>query len=307
MLTTRWNCTRWGHRGVAARFVAAVAFRHLLTVVVVWVFGVVAMLAAHGEASAGPELLKPGTRFRDCTECPEMVVVPAGTYIMGSPSGEEGRYDDEGPEHQVTVEESFAVGIFEVTFGEWEACVNGGGCAGYRPYSSDCGPGSMPVVRVSWTDAQAYVSWLSSRTGKEYRLLSESEWEYAARAGTNTPYHTGATISTDEANYNGYSFYGSGENRFCTTPVGAFRPNAFGVYDVHGNVSEWVEDCWNEDYVGAPTDGSAWLTGDCQRRTLRGGSWESGPEDVRTATRSWAIPDLRLADYGLRVARTPSR
>ena len=140
--------------------------------------------------------------FRDCDGCPEMVVVPAGSFMMGSPASEEGRDDDEGPPHRVTLR-SFALGATEVTFDEWEACVRGGGCNGYRPRDWGWGRGSRPVIMVSWEDAQAYASWLSAETGAAYRLPSESEWEYAARAGTTTPFHTGATISTDQANYDG--------------------------------------------------------------------------------------------------------
>ena len=309
MITTPGEATRRSHRVSAPGYVADVTYRYLLILVVgllFWATG--ALSAAYAEGPAGEEVPKPGSRFRDCAECPEMVVVPAGKYEMGSPSSEVGRYDDEGPVHRVTIGEPFAVGVYEVTFEEWQQCTNEGGCNGYRPYTMDhCGPRSMPVVRVSWKDAQAYVLWLSSRTAKQYRLLSESEWEYMARAQTDAPFHTGPTISTNQANYNGYRVYGSGvrgKSRLCTTPVGSFQPNAFGVYDVHGNVWEWVEDCWNEDYIGALSDGSAWATGDCRRRVLRGGSWESGPEDVRAATRSWAIPELRMPDYGLRVART---
>ena len=195
-----------------------------------------------------------GEVFRDCdgTWCPEMVVVPAGSFMMGSPSGEKGRDADEGPVHRVRISEPFAVGVYEVTFEEWEACRRGGGCS-HNPDDKGWGWGRRPVIHVSWQDAQAYVRWLSRVTGKAYRLLSESEWEYVARAGTTGPFHFGSTITTEQANY------GSRGGR--TAPVGSFPANAFGLHDVHGNVMERVEDCWHASYRGAPGDGSAWTRG----------------------------------------------
>ena len=248
-----------------------------------------------------------GGRFRDCDTCPEMVVIPAGTFMMGSPASEAGRDGDEGPQHLVTLR-SFAIGVTEVTFAAWDACVRGGGCDGYLPDDFGWGRGSRPVIDVSWEDAQAYVRWLSERTGAEYRLPSESEWEYAARAGTTTPFHTGATISPDQANYDGGGVYGSGrrgEYRGRTTPAGMFLPNAFGLYDAHGNVWEWVEDCWHETYAGASGDGSAWTRGgDCGSRVLRGGSWVTDPRLLRSADRSWLSTGLRVGYAGFRVSRT---
>ena len=261
-------------------------------------------------ASARPDPSRPvrgaGEVFRDCDTCPEMVVIPAGTFRMGSPASEEGRFADEGPQHQVTVR-SFALGVTEVTFDEWEACVRGGGCGGYRPRDQGWGRRARPVINVSWEDAQAYVSWLSAETGVAYRLPSESEWEYAARAGTTTPFHTGATISTDQANYDGDYVYGSGRRgtyRERTTPVGTFVPNAFGLSDVHGNVWEWVEDCWHNSYRGAPSDGTAWTVGGACRRVLRGGSWSSSPRYLRSANRDSHPAGRRLIRAGFRVART---
>ena len=251
-----------------------------------------------------------GVVFRDCDGCPAVVVIPAGEFMMGSPASEEGRHDDEGPQHRVTVR-SFALGVTEVTFDEWEACVRGGGCDGYRPYDEGWGRGARPAISVSWEDARAYVSWLSGATGAVYRLPSESEWEYAAREGegTTTPFHTGSTISTDQANYDGNYTYDSGNGgtyRARTTPVGAFAPNAFGLYDMHGNVWEWTEDCWHDSYVGAPSDGVAWkVGGNCGHRVLRGGSWHSGPRFLRSATRFGDITETRrINSVGFRVART---
>ena len=253
------------------------------------------------------EQLRPGERFRDCGECPELVVVRSGSYVMGSPESEEGRYSDEGPQHRVTIGEAFAVGVYEVTFAEWDACVAAGGCNGHVPDDEGWGRGRRPVINVSWEDAQGYVDWLSRETGAEYRMLSEAEWEYVARAGTETPFHFGGTISTLRANYDGRYTYGGGREgqyRNRTVEVGSFAANAFGLYDVHGNVWEWVQDCWNASYRGAPTDGSAWETGDCSHRVLRGGSWDLNPRYLRSAFRSGVPTGYRINNYGFRVART---
>ncbi len=238
---------------------------------------------------------EPGTEFRDCAACPAMVTVPAGSYTMGSTSAEAGRHADER-QRRVTIAQRFAVGVYEVTFAEWDACAAAGGCR-HRPGDGGWGRGRQPVIDVSWNDAQQYVAWLSSRTGREYRLLTESEWEYVARAGTTTPFHTGASISTDQANYDGLSApYGLGvTGRYRGRPIaaGSLSRNAFGLYDVHGNVAELVADCYDAE------SGSA-----CTRRVLRGGSWGSRPELVRSAWRSWCAPTLRNLHNGFRVART---
>ena len=240
----------------------------------------IAVLVVIGLAGAGGawwflgKELEPGTVFQDCPECPEIVVVPSGEFMMGSPDSEPKRLDDEGPVHRVTIPAAFAVGKYEVTFEEWDACVSAGGC-NHKPEDKGWGRGRLPVIYVSWDDAQEYVSWLSKKTGKTYRLLSEAEWEYVARAGTTTPFHTGEQISTSQANYDGNETYNGsskGETRERTIPVGSFGANQFGLHDVHGYVWEWVQDCWNDNYKGAPSDGSAWTTGDCEPRVLRGGS-----------------------------------
>ena len=266
----------------------------------------------------------PGRRFRDCPECPEMVEVPAGSFLMGSPESEGHRLDSEGPVHRVTIARPFAVGVYEVTFDEWDACVSGGGCRGGSGFSQR---GRRPAVFVTWNYAQAYVRWLSRKTGAEYRLLSESEWEYVARAGATTPFHTGASITPAQANYNGSwrylprpgcdpgnyrdcYFYGNGVYRGQALPVGAFAPNAFGLYDVHGNVNEWVEDCWNGSYRDAPVDGSAWTSGNCFYRVLRGGAFNDAPAHIRAAKREASLNiSLRIPEHvliGFRVARTLS-
>lgn len=240
---------------------------------------------------------QPGRRFKECAECPEMVVVPTGSFMMGSPSSEKGRDSDEGPQHRVRIAQPFAVGVHEVTFAEWDACVSAGGCNGYGPSDRSWGRGQHPVIYVSWNDAQAYVKWLSNKTGKRYRLLSEAEWEYVARAGTETPFHFGRTISTDQANYNR-------NYRAQTVEAGSFPSNGYGLHDVHGNVDEWVQDCWNDSYLGAPTDGSAWTSGDCSGRVLRGGSWDSKYRNLHLADRDWGPTNNRSIRTGFRVART---
>ena len=223
-----------------------------------------------------------GRRFKDCVDCPEMVVVPSGSFTMGSPSGEEGRSNDEGPRHLVTIDYPLAVGVYEVTFSEWDACVADGGCGGYVPSDRGWGRGNRPVMSVNWHDVQSYVRWLSSKTDHNYGLLSESEWEYVARAGTDTWYSWGNEIGHNRANCDGC---GSRWDDDRTVPVGSFRANGWGVYNMHGNVWEWVQDCWNDSYVGAPVDGSSWEPGDCEAHVLRGGSWNNYPRYLRSASR----------------------
>ena len=245
----------------------------------------------------------PGDTFRDCPECPELVVVQAGSFMMGSPVGERGRFINEGPLHEVRIDYPLAAGVYAVTFDEWDACVSDGGCGGYRPDDKGWGRGTRPVINVSWEDAQMYVKWLSWKTGKGYRLLSESEWEYVARSGTRTRYWWGDEIDRNRANCNEC---GSRWDNKRTAPVGSFSANAFGLYDVHGNVQEWVEDCWNDSYDGAPTDGSAWVSKDCDcyQRVLRGGSWNNKPRNHRSANRLRYYADSRKLNVGFRVAQT---
>ncbi|MBT6830501.1 MAG: formylglycine-generating enzyme family protein [Rhodospirillaceae bacterium] len=248
-----------------------------------------------------------GGRFRDCSDCPEMVVVPAGAFMMGSPESEVERNGDEGPLHKVAVRQRFAIGKYEVTITEWDACVAAGGCNAYRPSDMGWGRGERPVINVSYEDAKAYTTWLSGKTGQAYRLPSEAEWEYAARAGTATSFHFGGTIRIDQANYVGIQAYGSGERsgyRKQTVPVGSFPPNAFGLHDMHGNVYEWVEDCWNDSYANAPSDANVWTAGDCRIRVLRGGSWHDEPGNVRSASR-FSLKSEGWNSYGgFRIART---
>jgi formylglycine-generating enzyme required for sulfatase activity len=226
-----------------------------------------------------------GRMLRDCPECPEMVVVPAGAASLAS-----GR--------DVFIAAPFAVGKFEVTFAEWDECVAQGGC-GHRPDDEGWGRGRQPVINVNWHDAQAYVAWLSRKTGKSYRLLSEAEWEYAAQARTGR--EAKAVRGAKQVNCSGC---GSRWDNRQTAPVGSFLANAFGLNDMLGNVWEWAEDCWNETHSGATADGSARASGICSRRVLRGGSWGDDPVGSRSAFRNWYSSDLRYRYVGFRVART---
>lgn len=253
------------------------------------------MVGVYGDAAR-----KPGDVFRDCPQCPEMVVVPAGSFMMGSPANEVGHNDREGPQHQVTFARPFAAGRHEVTFEEWDACVAEGGCGGYRPDDHGWGRGRRPVIEVSWHDAKAYVDWLSRKTGETYRLLSEAEWEYAARAGTRARYWWGDEIGKGRANCEGC---GSQWDNKQTAPVGSFAPNPWGLFDVHGNVIEWVEDLWHSSYRGAPADGSAWLKEGLIPRVFRSGSWGNPVQMVRAADRSGFEPSLRMHNLGFRIAR----
>ena len=245
-----------------------------------------------------------GGTFHDCETCPEMIVLPAGEFMMGSPKRERGRHSDEGPQRQVTIPKPFAVSKYEVTLGQFAEFVRETKHKTRNCYYPQDGswrdPGfkqtnNHPVACVSWDDASTYVDWLSAKAGHEYRLLTEAEWEYAARAGTTTAYHFGRTILGDMAQYNSDG----------AAAVGSFPANAFGLHDMHGNVWEWVEDCWHDDYTGAPTSGSAWLSG-CKRvnlRVLRGGSWDSVPGGLRSAFRSADYASNRDYNFGFRVAR----
>jgi formylglycine-generating enzyme required for sulfatase activity len=257
-------------------------------------------------SSAREWALKPGDTFKECSNCPEMVVVPAGTFIMGSPASEVGRAAEEGPQHTVTFGQQFAVGRFELTYDEWDACVADGGCNGYTPHDSGWGRGRRPTINVSWDDAKAYVTWLAKKTGKSYRLLSEAEREYVTRAGTTTPFWWGKSISTNQANYNGAPFGrgAKGQSRGRTVPVDSFEPNPWGLYQVHGNIYDWTEDCWIDSYKGAPADGSARTSGDCSYRVIRGGSWDYNPEYLRSASRLGWNTDTRASWLGFRVGRT---
>jgi formylglycine-generating enzyme required for sulfatase activity len=243
--------------------------------------------------------------FKDHDAALEMVVVPAGSFIMGSPEKEEERFDDEAPV-PVTIARPFAVGRFALTFDQWDACVADGGCKGYRPADEGWGRGNRPVIKVSWDDAKAYAEWLSRKTGKTYRLLSEAEREYVTRAGTTTPFWWGSSITPKQANYDGNYTYGGGtigEYRARTVPVDSFEANPWGLFNVHGNVWEWTADCCDSNQ-GNPANGSARTTGDCTRRVVRGGSWRYGPQGLRAAVRDGIPSDYRFYNLGFRLART---
>ena len=295
-------------------------------------------LKALGRQAMAGAATTAGKTFRDCAGCPVMVAVPAGSFTMGSPSHEAGRKKWEGPQHRVTIRQPFAVGKYEVTRAEFARFVAATGHAtgnscwtwedGDVKERSDRGwrnpgfgqSGRDPVTCVSWHDAQQYVRWLSNRTGKRYRLLSESEWEYAARAGTTTARYWGDDTSAQCGYANGadgvfkerYSDWKWG-NASCrdgsvhTSPVGRYRANRFGLHDLLGNVWEWVEDCGHKSYRGAPSDGNAWTAGgNCGRRVLRGGSWYSFPGILRAAVRFRLTAGFRINYIGFRVARTLS-
>jgi formylglycine-generating enzyme required for sulfatase activity len=239
-----------------------------------------------------------------------MVSIVGGTFLMGSPEGE--GYGDEKPQHQVTIE-PFYMGKYPVTQAQWLA-VMGKNLSRFKDGNWE----NRPVEEVSWDDAVAFCEKLSKLTGNDYRLPSEAEWEYGCRAGTTTPFYFGETITTDLANYRGTDWerygwsgsYGSGPKGVCrseTTEVGKFPPNAFGLYEQHGNVWEWCGDNLHENYEGAPTDGSVWKGGNESRRVLRGGSWGNYPVDARAASRNGSIPDDRNVSFGFRVVRRVAR
>jgi formylglycine-generating enzyme required for sulfatase activity len=302
-----------------------------------------------GDVSDNSKVVQAGATFKDCEDCPELIVVPAGQFTMGSPDTEPGRLDIEGPQRLVQIKVNFAVGRYAITRDQFEAFVKAtgwlydDGCymesAGkwlLRPDLSFRSPGFSqdgrhPVVCVSWDDANAYIKWLSTKTGKPYRLLTEAEREYVTRAGTSSAYWWGNAARPDLTNYeiapeqptldkNGLSkgklaSTTSKVNKASasqtdssggikgTVPVHLFQPNPWGLFQVHGNVAEWVEDCWNRSYVGAPSDSAAVMTGDCERRVLRGGGWSYRASDIRSAYRESAHKENRYVHVGFRVAR----
>jgi formylglycine-generating enzyme required for sulfatase activity len=251
--------------------------------------------------------LRPKDSFKECENCPEMVVVPAGKFTMGTREGDNAGNTDERPQHEVIIPRTFAVGRWTVTFDEWSACASEGGCRSNRsPSDKGWGKGRRPAIELSWNDAQEYVAWLNGKVrGQVYRLLSESEWEYVARANTQTHYFWGDNIGKNLANCHDC---GSEWDNKQTAPVGSFAANAFGLYDVHGNVWQWVEDCWNDTYRDKPSDlmasGGAWKNGDCTHRVARGGSWSGNPTHLRAANRGRYLPSDRFDYIGFRIART---
>ena len=257
--------------------------------------------------------------FQDCDDCPQMTVIPAGSFLMGSPPGETNRDTNEGPQRTVEIGYQLAVGKYETTWAEWDACVADGGCSKSAPDNGGgdegWGKGSRPVINVSWEEAQAYARWMSQKTGKRYRLLTEAEWEYAVRAGTSSAYFWGDEANSGCAFMNGADVTAKRSNSGWTTvtcddgvrntaAVGKYLANAFGLHDMIGNVWEWTEDCYVNSYSGAPTDGSARDTRDCAQRIVRGGAWNVYPKHLRSADRQTEAPLTRRIDTGFRVARS---
>ena len=290
--------------------------------------------------AAQEQALKAGDGFQECGGCPTMVAVPAGTFLMGSPQSEADRADNEGPQRRVTIK-PFALGRFELTVDQFAAFVAETGydagtvCDLWQDGSFAERPGysfrktnfpqtgAHPAACLSWDDAKAYLAWLSTKAGHTYRLPTEAEWEYAARAGTTGRFHFGdseaeycrhgngvdATALADVpgAKQKGWDALPCRDGHAFTAPVGSFAPNAFGLYDTHGNVFEWVEDCWNGDFKGAPTDGSAWLSGDCAIRVQRGGAWGYPRTYLRIAVRGRQAQGYRYINAGVRAAREIGR
>jgi formylglycine-generating enzyme required for sulfatase activity len=270
-------------------------------------------------------LLKPKDSFQECADCPEMVLLPAGEFMMGSPDNEPERYAQEGPQYKVKISRPFTLGKLKITRDQFETFVREtsysiadgcytveGGEVAERVGRSFRNPGfaqegNHPAVCVNWYDATAYVDWLTRKTGKLYRLPSEAEWEYAARAGTTTPFWWGSSITPEQANYDGSTVYAGGdkgENRHKTVAADSFKPNPWGLYQVHGNAFEWVGDCWNDSYKNAPADASAMLIGNCTRHVRRAGAWNYPAATLRSAYRDSRPGTTRGANMGLRVART---
>ena len=235
----------------------------------------------------------PGELFRDCSDCPELVVAPSGEFDMGSSAK-----PSEQPVHHVSIGKNFAIGRRDVTFAEWDRCVSQLGCK-FSPPDQGWGRGDRPVTNVSWDDAEEFIAWLSKTTGKPYRLPTEAQWEYAARGGATTAYWWGKEVGVGHAQCAECGWSEKGK----TVPSGSFRANAFGLYDTAGNAAEWVEDCWNPTYRGAPSDGSAWTNGDCSLRVLRGGSFADKALAVRSSARFRYDEDVRYYANGFRVAR----
>lgn len=298
-----------------------------------------AVATAPGPVERPPATLGPGEKFRECGVCPEMIVVPPGKFAMGSPPDEAGRGDDEGPQQEVRIEHAFAVGRYEVTRRQYEAFLRD---TGY-PVSGECvtdrrKPGQWapdpqtnfndpgfeqaadhPAACVSWNDAKAYIGWLNQKTAGGYRLLTEAEWEYAARAGTSTAYPWGISIDDGCAHMNGFDrvilkrkgdlykgepvpFAECSDGYLNTAPVGSFRPNAFGLHDMIGNLAEWVEDCSTQSYASSEAGDAQ--TSDCSKRMVRGGSWGTQPRQLRSAERIRYLPSDVDDSIGIRVAKS---
>jgi len=305
-----------------------------------WLLLVCLAGAAADAKPASPVDFAVGTVFRDCDGCPEMIIVPAGTFILGSPPSEPGRRDDEGPQVEIRIARPFAVGRYEVTRRQYQAFLRETG----HPVRGNCmtdrrKPGSWaldaetnfhdpgfpqtgdhPAACVSWNDARAYLAWLNEKAGGGYRLLTEAEWEYIARAGTTTAYPWGPSIHDGCSHMNGFdkviagkkgdlykgeaiSFANCSDGFLNTSPVGSYAANAFGIHDLIGNLAEWVEDCSTQTYASMKSDGAP-VGGDCSKRMVRGGSWGTQPRQLRSAERIRYNPTDLDDSIGIRVAKT---
>ena len=248
--------------------------------------------AAGSKSKPAPKV---GESFRDCAKCPEMVVIPGGEFLMGS-KYKKGKKNQK-PAHKVTIRGPLAVSKYEVTFDEWEACLAAGACTRI-PDDHKWGRGRRPVVNISWDDTQDFTAWLSKITGRSYRLLSEAEWEYAARAGSTTGYWWGSKLKKKYANCRKCGTEWSGR---MSAPVGSFKPNPWGIYDMHANIWEWVQDCWTDNHKGAPKDGSARTDGNCERKSVRGGSWYYYPQVAKSPSRDSHPANLFSYNIGIRL------
>lgn len=255
--------------------------------------------------TSNPNNLPDFALFKDCETCPEMIVIPGGSFTMGSPKDEIGHVHDEEPQIKVTLPR-FALARFETRWDEWQACVEAAICAEDND-DQGWGKGARPISTIDLQDTRSYIKYVNQTSGAEYRLPTESEWEYAARAGTTTPFSFGETLSTDQANYDGNGVYGSGLKglyRNQTVEVGSFPPNPFGLFDMNGNVWEWVEDCFVDTLASTPLDGTAHAVEGCGRFVVRGGSFDHYPRAARSSIRHYMGPEDQETDLGFRVART---
>ena len=266
-------------------------------------------------APAAANVGQGGQIFRDCANCPVMVAIPAGSGLIGSPLSESGHESSEEPRRSIRFIRPFAVSRDSITFSEWDSCVAEGGCDNFIPGDMGWGRASQPLVLVSWNDAKAYVAWLSKKTNETYRLLSESEWEYSARACRSAAcsewtFWFGDAINPDLANYDWRYSYAGGRKAQAPLkpqPTNTFGPNTFGLFNMAGNVAQWVEDCWNSNLRDLPGDGSARMSGDCSAHVIRGGSWNDDPVNLRSAARKYDTVSAREPNIGFRVARELSR
>ncbi len=300
------RCAIWGLLGAVLYLFAHPAPAQLLSAGIDGSFPAVRRAAPLSANEV--QALHPQDLFKECGHCPEMVVVGAGEFVMGAPEDEPGSTPDERPQHKVTIAQPFGVGRFSVTAGEWDACVQAKGCT-YRPSDPGQGGENRPVAGITFEDAGQYVRWLSRTTARTYRLLSEAEREYVARAGTITAFWWGDSLApAHDAGPGGTSGLTAGPASpsplLRTAAAQTSGPNPWGLYQVHGDVYDWVEDCWNENYDGAPADGSAWTSGDCDRHVLRGGASGRSAQTMRSAARIWFGSPHRLRYMSLRVART---